>query len=151
MTTLVSSRMPWARLAMCFETASIIHRLLKGLSISFVEYPVGASKHFGTLLLRGRAEAMDIADDFDLLAQRQVLDTPDDRFDSTSYFGDGTLAYQIDQRVQFGHNLRRFFRIGKRRELGEQKFKIQPTLLSQKDSFDINPVPLTISESLVDD
>jgi hypothetical protein len=33
----------------------------------------------------------------------------------------------------------------------KHKFKIQPTLLSQKDSFDINPVPRPISERLIND
>jgi hypothetical protein len=42
---------------------------------------VSASEHFGALLLNIRAETVDVAGNFDLLAQRQVLDAPDDGFD----------------------------------------------------------------------
>jgi hypothetical protein len=65
------------------QPASIVHRLLKGLAIGFVENAVGASEHFGTLLLRARAEAVNVAGNFDLLAQRQILDTSDDGFDDS--------------------------------------------------------------------
>ena len=66
---------------MRFEAAGIIHRLLKGVAIGFIEHAMGASEHFGPLLLGARAEAVDVAGNFDLLAQRQVLDTPKDGFD----------------------------------------------------------------------
>jgi hypothetical protein len=60
-----------ARSAMRLEPTGVIHRLLKGLAIGFVQYAVGSSEHFGALLLDTRAEAVDVAGDFDLLAQRQ--------------------------------------------------------------------------------
>jgi len=66
---------------MRFEAAGIIHCLLKRLAIGFVEYAMGASKDFGPLFLRSRREAVDVASDFNLLAQWQVLDTSDDGFD----------------------------------------------------------------------
>src|SRR5580693_2252749 len=81
MTALVSSRIPLARSAMLFEATSIIHRLLKGLAIGFVEHAMGASKDFGAFLLRACRQAMDVTGDFDLFAQRQVLNTTDDGFD----------------------------------------------------------------------
>jgi hypothetical protein len=67
---------------MRFEPAGVVHRLLKGLAIGFVEHAVGAPKHCGALLLSACAEVVDVAGYFDLLAQRQVLDTPDDGFDN---------------------------------------------------------------------
>jgi hypothetical protein len=85
-TALVSRRIPWARSAMRFEAAGIIHRLLKSLAIGFIEHAMGAPEHFGALLLGARAELLDVAGNFELLAQRQVLDTPEDGFD------DGHLA-----------------------------------------------------------
>ena len=66
---------------MPFEPASIVDRLLEGLAIGFVENAVGESEHFGKLLLRARAEAVNVAGNFDLLAQRQILDTSDDGLD----------------------------------------------------------------------
>jgi hypothetical protein len=81
MTALVSSRIPLARSAMRLESAGIVHRLLKSLPISFAEHTVSASEHLGTLLLDICAETVDVAGNFDLLAQWQVLDPPDDGFD----------------------------------------------------------------------
>jgi hypothetical protein len=46
------------------------------------------------------------------------------------------------------HNLRGFFRDRKRRQFDKHKFEIQSTLLSQKDSFDVDPVARPIGESL---
>ena len=69
------------RSAMHFEAAGIIHRLLKSLAIGFIEHAMSAPEHFGALLLNARAELLDVASNFDLLAQRQVLDTPKDGFD----------------------------------------------------------------------
>jgi hypothetical protein len=66
---------------MRFESAGVVHRLLKSLAIRFAEHTVSASEHFGALLLNIRAETVDVAGNFDLLAQRQVLDAPDDGFD----------------------------------------------------------------------
>jgi hypothetical protein len=66
---------------MRFQPASIVHRLLKGLAIGFVESAVGASEHFRTLLLRARAETVNITGNLDLLAQGQILDASDDGFD----------------------------------------------------------------------
>jgi hypothetical protein len=66
---------------MRLESAGIVHRLLKSLTVSLAEYAVCASEHFGALLLDIRAETVDVAGNFDLLAQRQVLYAPDDGFD----------------------------------------------------------------------
>jgi hypothetical protein len=66
---------------MRFDAAGVVHGLLKGLAIGFVEHAMGASKDFGSIFLGARRETMDMASDFNLLAQRQVLDTPDDGFD----------------------------------------------------------------------
>jgi hypothetical protein len=66
---------------MRLESAGIVHRLLKSLTIRFAEHSVSASEHFGALLLDIRAETVDVAGNFDLLAQRQVLDAPEDGFD----------------------------------------------------------------------
>jgi hypothetical protein len=68
---------------MRFEPAGVIHRLLKGLAIGFVEHAVGAPKDCGALLLSAGAQVVNVAGYFDLLAQRQVLDTPDDGFDDS--------------------------------------------------------------------
>jgi hypothetical protein len=66
---------------MPFEPAGIIQRLLEGLTVMLVEYAVSPSEHPGALLLETRAESVDVASDFDLLAQRQILDAPNDGLD----------------------------------------------------------------------
>jgi hypothetical protein len=52
---------------MRFEATGIIHCLLKGLAIGFVEHAVGAPEHFGTLLLGARAETVDVTGDVHLV------------------------------------------------------------------------------------
>jgi hypothetical protein len=66
---------------MRFDAAGVIHRLLKGLAVSFVENAMGASEDFRAFLLGAGREVMHVAGDFDLLSQWQVLDTADDGFD----------------------------------------------------------------------
>jgi hypothetical protein len=68
-TTLVWSRMPAARSAMCFHAAGVVHGLLEGFAVGFAQHAVGAPEHGGTFALRAGAEAVDVAGDFDLLAQ----------------------------------------------------------------------------------
>ena len=80
-TTLVSGKMPAARSAMCFHAAGTVHGLLEGFAVGLAQHAVGALEHGGTFALRAGAEAVDVAGDFDLLAQGQALDSTDDGFD----------------------------------------------------------------------
>jgi hypothetical protein len=45
--TLVSSRMPSARLAMRFQAAGNVHRPLKSLAVGLIKHPVSTPKHLG--------------------------------------------------------------------------------------------------------
>ena len=99
-----------ARLAMRFEPAGVVHRLHKGSTIGFVEHAVGTPKHGGTLLLRVRVEAVDVAGHFDLLAQRPVSQSPDDGFDDAQYRRDREI--RRDRRA-------RPLRLGQRRHVAE--------------------------------
>ena len=58
-----------------------MHRALEGCAVGFVECAVGALQDGGAFPLRAGAEAVDVAHDFDLLAQRQALDSADDGFE----------------------------------------------------------------------
>jgi hypothetical protein len=66
---------------MLLQPSALAHGLFESTSIGFIEHSMGAPKHHRTLLLSTRAEAMDVASDFHLLSQRQVLDRPDDGLD----------------------------------------------------------------------
>jgi hypothetical protein len=66
---------------MRFDLAGIAHGLLEGFSVGFVEHTVGAPEDGDTFTLHVGAEAVDVARDLHLLAQRQALNTTDDCFE----------------------------------------------------------------------
>jgi hypothetical protein len=70
---------------MRFHAASISQRLLKGFAVGFAESTMGASKDFVALFLGTGREAMHGSCNFDLLAQRQILNTPNDGFDDSHF------------------------------------------------------------------
>jgi hypothetical protein len=66
---------------MRFDSAGVIHSLLKNLTIRFIDYAMRTPEYFGAFLLDARrAEAVDVASYFHLLAQGKVLNSPYDGF-----------------------------------------------------------------------
>jgi uncharacterized protein (DUF2345 family) len=68
---------------MCFDAAGTVHRFLQGAAISLINAAVRAMEYLGALALDRGTETVDVARDFNLFAQRQALNTPDDSFDDT--------------------------------------------------------------------
>lgn len=65
---------------MGYRPAGFVHRLFKSPAIGLVEHAVGAPEYFGALLVNTGAEAVNVTGNFDLFAQRQVLDALDNGF-----------------------------------------------------------------------